>query len=137
MNYALAEPTELKAARNRVSYLARKGSRVKITEVQINRTLAQNSYLHLIVAAFGANFGYNLEESKMIYKQINSSIYYYKKKGRTFIRSSSDLNKEEMMISIDKFMQASAEAGYELPKSDDREWLLQIENDVERNRRYL
>lgn len=137
MNYALSNKIELKAARNRLSYLARKGARVKLTEVQMNRTLAQNSYLHLIIAAFGANFGYDLEESKLIYKQVNRAIYYYDKKGRTFIRSSAALNKEEMARTIDKFMEASAEAGYPLPLADDREWLLEIENEIERNRRYL
>lgn len=137
MNYNLAEPKELLAARSRVTYLARKGKRVKITEVQLARSLSQNNYLHLIIAAFGAHFGYTLEEAKMIYKQVNSSTYYYTKKGRTFIRSSADVSKDEMARTIDKFMQASSEAGCPLPLADDREWLLQIENEIERTKRYL
>jgi hypothetical protein len=137
MNYNLADKVELKSARNRIGYLAKKGKRVRITEIQLSRTLAQNSYLHLIIGAFGANFGYTLEEAKLIYKEVNRATYYYNKKGRTFIRSSSSLNKEEMAVTIDKFMTASREAGYPLPLADDREWLLEIENEVERTRRYL
>lgn len=137
MNYNLADPKELKACRNRISYLARKGSRAKVNEVQMKRTLSQNSYLHLIIQAFGAHFGYTSEEAKLIYKQVNSETYYYKKKGRTFIKSSADLTKEQMMRTIDKFMEASKEAGYALPLADDKEWLLQIENEIERTQRYL
>lgn len=137
MNYNLANPIELKAARNRVSYLARKGQRVRVTKVVTNRTLAQNSYLHLILAAFGAHFGYTLEEAKIVYKQVNSDLYYYKKKGRTFTKSSADLNKEQMARSIDRFMEKSKEAGYALPLATDQEWLLQIENEIERSNWYL
>jgi hypothetical protein len=76
-------------------------------------------------------------ESKMVYKQVSSDIYYYKKKDRQFIRSSADLNKEEMAKTIDRFMEKSKEAGYELPLATDQDWLRMIENEVERNRRYL
>lgn len=137
MIYNLADPTELKACRNRVSYLARKKRRVTVTEKQPNRSLSQNSYLHLLIAAFGAHFGYTLEESKLVYKQVNSAVYYYKKKGRTFIRSSADLKKDEMARTIDHFMEKSKEAGYALPLATDQEWLMQIENEIERNRHYL
>jgi S-methylmethionine-dependent homocysteine/selenocysteine methylase len=137
MNYNLANQVELKAARNRISYLARKKRRATVKEIQLNRTLSQNSYLHLIIGAFGEHFGYTLEEAKHIYKQVNKDIYFYTKKKRQFIRSSADLNKEEMAKTIDRFMQASEEAGYKLPLATDREWLLQIENEIERSRRYL
>lgn len=137
MNYNLADKQELKAARNRLSYLARKGNIANLKKVNPKRSLSQNNYLHLLLAAFGAHFGYTLEESKMVYKQVNSLMYYYEKKGRTFIKSSADLDTHDMAITIDKFMEKSREAGYELPLATDQEWLRQIENEIERNRRYL
>ena len=137
MNYNLADPIELKSARGRINYLAKKGRRVSIIEKHPGRTLNQNSYLHLLLGDFGLHFGYTLEEAKIIYKQVNKDLYYYKKKGRTFTKSSADLNKDEMARSIDKFMLASAEAGYELPPADNEEWRSLIENEMERNRRYL
>lgn len=137
MNYNLADKTELKAARNRMSYLARKDSVIKLTKVNPKRSLSQNNYLHLILSAFGAHFGYTLEESKLIYKEVNKSFYEYQKKGRVFSRSSADLDKEEMSYTIDRFMEKSAEAGCELPLATDQDWLMQIENEIERNKRYL
>lgn len=137
MKYRLSEPLEVKAARNRLNYLVHKKRMVEVKEIRPKRTLPQNAYLHLILGAFGVHFGYTLEEAKFIYKEINRSTYYYKKKDRTFIRSSADLNKEEMAKTIDRFMEASKEAGYPLPLATDQEWLMSLENEIEKSRRYL
>jgi hypothetical protein len=134
MKYRMADSVQNKAARNRLYYLASKKRVVEIKEIRPKRTLAQNSYLHLIVAYFGVHFGYSLEEAKQLYKELNRDIYFYKKKKRTFIRSSADLNKEEMARSIDNFMLKSAEAGCPLPLATDQDWLLEIENEIERSR---
>lgn len=135
MNYNLADKTELKAARNRVSYLARKGQRVRITKVMEGRSLAQNNYLHLILAAFAANFGWRLDEAKTVYKRdVNPDLYVYEKNGSKFLESSANLNKEQMAQSIDRFLEFSKEQGYPLPLATDQEWLLQIENEIERSR---
>jgi len=137
MNYNLAIPKELVAARSRVTYLAKKKIRVDIKEIRMNRTISQNSYLHLILAAFGLHFGYTLEEAKLIYKQVNRPIYYYQKKGRVFIKSSAALDKREMANSINTFMTVSKEAGCELPLATNKEWLLSIQNEIERSGYYL
>lgn len=137
MKYRMADPIENKAARNRLYYLAKKRRTVEIKEVRHKRTLSQNSYLHLLLAAFGLNFGYTLEEAKLIYKEVNKDIYYYRKKNRTFIRSSASLDSKQMAMSIDKFMDASAEAGFPLPLATDQDWLLEIQNDMERQGRWM
>lgn len=133
MKYRMSHPTQNKAARNRLYYLARKKSLVEIKEIRPKRTLAQNSYLHLIISYFGLHFGYTLEEAKQLYKEINKDIYFYKKKKRTFMRSSADLNTAEMANSIDLFMEKSNEAGCPLPLATDQDWLLEIDNELERS----
>lgn len=137
MKYNLSSQLEAGKALNYLLELTQAKKMVEIKRVSPNRSLNQNSYLHLILGAFGSHFGYTLEEAKTIYKQINADIYRYTKKGRTFWRSSADLSKEEMAKSIDKFMQKSAEAGYPLPPPTNQEWLRQIENELERNKYYL
>ncbi len=137
MNYNLAEPVDRLAVTERLKYLTEKEKRVSLKVINPKRSMSQNNYIHMLLAYFGSHFGYTLEEAKTIYKTINRSIYIYEKKGREFVRSSADLNKEEMAKTIDKFMTASSEAGCPLPLADDREWLLQIENDIERTRHYL
>lgn len=114
---------------------------VEVKEVKPRRSLNQNSYLHLLLGAFGAHFGYTLEEAKTIYKQLNKDIYMYERevRGKTweFWRSSADLDKDEMAKSIDTLMQWSLRAGYPLPPATDQEWLRQIENEIERAGHYL
>jgi hypothetical protein len=114
---------------------------IEIKRLYPRRTINQNSYLHLILGAFGVHFGYTLEEAKQIYKEINKEVYQYSKenrgKTRVFMRSSADLNKDEMAKTIDKFIKVSGEAGCGLPLATDKEWLMRIENELERNRRYL
>lgn len=118
--------------------LANKRQIIEVKKVSPSRSLNQNSYLHLLIAAFGEHFGYTLAEAKTVYKRdINPSIYVYEKNGAKFLRSSADLSKEEMAKSIDTFMQASADQDYPLPPATDKAWLMQIENEIERSKYYL
>lgn len=137
MKYNLADPKELKAARNRISYLAKKGKKIDLTGAREERTLNQNSYLHLLLADFAMEFGYNLEEAKMIYKGVNKDIYYYIKNGLKFIRSSASISKAEMAQTIDKFIEYSAMHGHPLPPADNAEWRSLVEKKIFNNRRYL
>lgn len=137
MKFNLAVPYEAKQADGYLKRLHEKKNVVEVKKVSLKRSLSQNSYLHLLIGAFGNHFGYTLEEAKLIYKELNADTYRYRKKGRTFWRSSADLSKEEMAKTIDAFMQKSAEAGYPLPLATDQEWLRQIENEIERSKYYM
>lgn len=137
MKYNLSSEAQTAAALTFVTDLAAKGSLIEIKKISPRRSLPQNRYLHLLIGAFGAHFGYTLEEAKIIYKEISKDIYQYQKKGRMFMRSSADLTKEEMAKSIDAFMQKSADAGYPLPLAENTEWLMSLENAMEQAKYYL
>lgn len=134
MKYNLAIEADHKAASIYFAQLIATNAMVEVKKLSPRRTLNQNAYLHLIIGAFGNHFGYTISESKIIYKQINASIYRYKKKGRVFWKSSADLTKEQMADTIDKFIRVAAENKCELPLTTDTEWLIRIENDLEGNR---
>lgn len=134
MKFNTAIGREKKDAEKYFKELVAKESLVEIKKISKTRSLRQNSYLHLLLGAFGDHFGYTLEESKLIYKEINKTIYFYKKKGRRFIRSSADLSVDEMKQSIDRFREASAEQGCDLPLATDQDWLRSIENMIEQNK---
>lgn len=141
MKYNLADKAQKSEAFRYFTILSNKKQIVEIKKVSGRRSISQNSYLHLLIGAFGAHFGYTLEEAKQIYKEMNPSVYSYQKTvrniERTFWKSSADLTKEEMAKTIDHFMRVSAEAGYPLPLATDKEWLMRIENEIQRNRHYL
>ena len=135
MKYNLSNDKEAQAAFTYLTKLVGSESIAEVKKVNPNRSLKQNAYLHLLLGAFGDHFGYTLEEAKTIYKQINKGVYQYEKKGRTFTRSSADLDTKEMTITIDKFREKSKEAGCPLPAATDKEWLMSIENMIEQNNR--
>lgn len=137
MKYHLAKPTETAQAYQYLAQLAEKQAVVEIKKVSPKRSLKQNAYLHLIIAAFGAHFGYTAEEAKLVYKDVNADIYKYTKKNRTFYRSSADITTEDMTKSIDRFREASAQQGYPLPLATDQDWLRHIENEIERTKHFM
>lgn len=141
MKYDLNNPVEAGQAFAYLAQISAEKKKVEIKVIKPRRSLNQNSYLHLLLGAFGSHFGYTLEEAKTIYKDLNSKIYYYDKEVRGkvhhFSRSSADLDVDEMTKSIDVLREWSDKAGYPLPTATDQEWLRQIENEIERHERYL
>lgn len=134
--------TAIQAERNKASAyfneLVDKQVMVEVVKVSPKRSLSQNAYLHLILGAFANHFGYSLEEGKVLYKRdANPVLFVYTKNDIKFLRSSADLTKEEMAISIDNFMKYSAEAGYTLPLATDEAWIMSIQNEMERNKYYV
>lgn len=143
MKYNLTVSQAIKEAKEHLGRLIVDGKTVDIKEVKPRRSLNQNSFLHLLLGAFSAHFGFSLNEGKSIYKMLpgNKELYHYTKElnGRTFefVRSSADLDKTEMTKSIETLREWSAKMGYPLPTAQDEAWLQSLENDVERNERYL
>lgn len=137
LKYNMAIVAEAERAFQYLTDLSGNEAIVEIKKVSPKRSLRQNSYLHLLLQAFGSHFGYTLAESKLIYKELNANIYSYKKKHRTFYRSSADLTKDEMMNSIERFREKSAEQGYPLPTATDQEWLRSLENTIQQTEKYL
>lgn len=134
MKFDLAIKDEATNAHIQLARLMIKKPIIELKAVKPQRSGNQNRFLHLLLGAFGMHFGYTIEESKLIYKQVNESIYYYMKNGRQFIRSSADLSTEEMTKTIDKFRIKSAEQGCDLPTATDQEWLARIDIEMSNNK---
>jgi hypothetical protein len=137
VKFNFANQPEVLRARDYLEQLIVAGGLAEVKRIQPKRSLAQNNYLHLLIGAFAAHFGYTAEEAKQIYKELSPTIYRYEKRGRVFWRSSTDLNKEEMSVSIDRFREASNKHGYPLPLATDQGWLQEIENLIEQSKYYL
>lgn len=137
MKFNTASTAEATRAFEYLTELVGRHGIVDIRKVSPVRSLSQNAYLHLLISAFGAHFGYSSIEGKQLYKELNKDIYEYTKKGRKFYKSSAELSKEDMARSVDRFMAASESQGYPLPLATDQGWLMQIQNTIEQNQRYL
>jgi hypothetical protein len=141
MKFNTAVQVEAQKAFAYLVQLTEKQGIVEVRRISPKRTLPQNSYLHLLIGAFGLATGNTMLDAKDLYKWVNRDLYYNKKKigGQVFttVRSSADLTKEEMAHSIDRFMEWSKEHGYPLPPATDQEWLRQIENEIEASKHFL
>ena len=131
MIYDLSKKIDRVRFKKRYDYLSENGKVVVLEQKRAIRSLSQNNYLHLILTWFGIETGYTLAESKEIYKRVNKDIYTtYIKKGVKFTRSSSDLNKDEMSLSIERFRNYSSEKGsIYLPSANEGDFLTHIRNE--------
>lgn len=157
MLYNLRNKIELSKFQDKCKALCAKGERlqdynpngdlcvVELTEKKPQRSLAQNSYLHTILSYFASEYGITADEAKVNYykRLVNPDIYVRKhtnKKGKEveYLRSSADLDKEEMSLSISRFRDwCSAEAEIYIPSGEEHEYLVYCQQCIERNKEYL
>lgn len=109
----------------RFQYLLEHAVLVELTDAT-KRSSAQNNYLHCLLGVVAMYVGESLEYVKQeIYKRmVNPELYVVEKDNKALghivtLRSSRDLNKEEMSISIDRFRKWAAEQGIYTPSPDD------------------
>lgn len=145
MLFNLNNPYERDKFREYVNGLYKEQACVEVKKKHTKRTLAQNSYLHVLLGYFGAEFGYTLEEVKWEYfkKLCNRDLFVRKRKNRRgqeveYIRSSTDLDKLEMTTAIERFRNYSAaECGLYLPEPNEAEALFFAQQMIEQNKDYL
>ena len=139
MKYNLQIQQNVLAAEQQLKHLIKKGAKIELTEKRSRRTLSQNAYLHLILSWWGLEYGYTLEESKQYFKELNKDYYYYEKKGKTFVRSTSGIDTKEMTVHIEKFRNWSVQNGLYLPAPNEQQQIKSIQNQLEvyGNKQYL
>lgn len=120
----------------------------KVVELKVKnpkRTMAQNNYLHLLLSWFGLHFGYTMDEVKqlifkrMVNEDLFSKVVENRFTGERMIawKSTADLNTAEMTAAIDRFRNWSASvAHFPLPSAEDKDFLLQVQAEIERNVEY-
>lgn len=128
-----------------VNRLFTKKARVEVKEKHPGRTLAQNRYFYLLLSWFASETGYNIEEVKIdIFKRLcNRDIFEIEKtnkKGKIIktLRSSSELSTGEMSLAIERFRNySSSQAGIYLPSPNENEFLLHIQQEIEKDKEFL
>lgn len=128
-----------------VNKLFKERAVVEVKKKHPNRTLAQNSYLHLLLGYFGSEYGCSLDEAKVdFYKRTcNRDLFERKTVNRygkevTYLRSSAELTTGEMTLSIVRFRNWSvANADIYLPGANEYQMLVYAQQEVERNKVFI
>ena len=129
-------PIQREKAIERFNYLINKKKRIAIVDKKPKRSIAQNSYLHLILSWFGLHFGYTLEEVKqeIFKKHVNPDIFYLgDKEGIVTIdqwKSTADCDSGELTTAIERFRNFSAEFDLYLAEPSDLATLQHYENEL-------
>lgn len=140
MIFQTANEFDKQRAITRFKKLLEKNAIIELTEKKPKRTIQQNRYLHLILAWFGYETGYTLEETKQeIFKKVvNPNIFYDGEVGEIIPiqrwRSTADLDTAELTTAIDNFRDyASREGGIYLPDPSDLTSINHMEIELKNN----
>lgn len=118
---------------------------VEVKKKLPNRSLSQNAYLHLILGWFACEYGCSTDEVKVEYfkRECNRVIFERKKINKqgieiTYLRSSAELDTGEMTNAIDRFRNwASAQGGIYLPSPNEKDYLLHIQQELEKSKEFI
>lgn len=128
-----------------INKLFSKRAVVEVKEKHPNRTLSQNSYLHLLLGYFASEYGCSSDEVKVdFYKRAcNKELFertIINKNGIevTYLRSSSELTTSEMTLSIERFRNwSSSVANIYLPSPNDNQFLIHAQQEIERFKEFV
>lgn len=144
MIYNLSNKFEVDKCRE---YLRKAFAEKAVIEVKKKnrRSLAQNSYLHLLIGYFASQYGCSFDEAKIDFykRECNREIYERTKTNRMgqnilYLRSSSELDKGEMTLSIERFRNwSSSVAGIYLPAANEDQMIIFAMQEIERNKEFI
>lgn len=131
--------------RSYCEYLLKRQVPVEVKERKHQRSLSQNSYLHVVLSYFASEFGYDLETVKydLFKRQVNHDIFARERANRngvvvTYMRSTRDLDTGEMTTAIERFRNWSASnAGLYIPEPNEYDALLEAEKQIALYEKYL
>ena len=138
MIFKSSNPIDREKATDKFNQLLSKDCYFELTEKK-QRSLKQNRYLHLIISWFALEYGDFPEFCKYEFykKTCNYEIFAVEKTNKItgeiliVMRSSADLNVEEMSKSIDNFRRWSEHvAGIYLPSAEEQRFLEEIEYQI-------
>ena len=142
--YDLSNSLELESFKLRVKKLEESKSMVELTEKNA-RSLNQNAYCHLAISYFALQVGLPMQEVKDAYfkNYCNHELFVRKRYDkilnaeREYLRSTTELTKDEMSLAIDRFLKFAAEQGVYIAPSDEYIAILHMQHEVSNNQRYL
>ena len=143
--YDLKNPYDRRRFKEVANRLVLDCAYVEMKKKNTQRTLAQNSYLHVLLGYFASEFGYTLEEVKFdIFKKLCNRAIFERtrtnKRGQTikYIRSTTELDKREMTEAIERFRNySSAECSLYLPSPNEGEALFYAQRQIEQYQDYV
>lgn len=143
MLYNLKDQLSRKRFSTRVKALWDAGAVVELTDKR-KRTNPQNAYLHVALGILAMETGNSLEsiKSEVFKRKVNPDLFIMEKDDPILghiqtLRSSRDLDKEEMSKAIDRYLKFCADNGVYIPSPEEEDLLREAEYEIAKIERYL
>ena len=143
MLYNLKDQLSRKRFSTRVKALWDAGAVVELTDKR-RRTNPQNAYLHVAIGILAMETGNTLESIKqeVFKRKVNPDLFIVEKEDPILghiqtLRSSRDLDKEEMSTAIDRYLKFCADNGVYIPSPEEEDLLREAEYEIAKIERYL
>lgn len=143
MLYNLKDQLSRKRFSTRVKALWDAGAVVELTDKR-RRTNPQNAYLHVAIGILAMETGNSLESIKqeVFKRKVNPDLFIVEKEDPILghiqtLRSSRDLDKEEMSTAIDRYLKFCADNGVYIPSPEEEDMLREAEYEIAKIERYL
>lgn len=138
MRYNLKNDTEYDEAKGFVMASYAREQTIEIKVVRPQRSLKANAYYHLLLGICGSEWGYSLQEMKIIHKRdISPGVFIYFKNDKPFTKSSADLTTKELSDAIEQLKKYAAEQSLVLPEPTDDDAMRHWQRQIERSGAYL
>jgi len=116
----LSNSLDAKRAQAYLGNLLEKGDQIEIRKIIKQRTVRQNSYLHVCLTMFCNETGYTIDEAKELFSMQLPDIMRYEKNGVNFRKSTADMDTKDMGTLIDKIREmALDQLGLYIPDSEE------------------
>lgn len=143
MIYNLKDQLSRKRFSTRVKALWDAGAVVELTDKR-RRTGSQNAYLHVALGILAMETGNSLESIKqeVFKRKVNPDLFIIEKDDPILghiqtLRSSRDLDKEEMSKAIDRYLKFCADNGVYIPSPEEEDILREAEYEIAKFERFL
>ena len=143
MIYDLKSQLSRKRFSTRVKALWDAGAVVELTDKR-RRTNSQNNYLHVICGILAMETGCSLEyiKQEIFKRKVNPDLFVTEKDNPILghieaLRSSRELNREEMSTAIDRYLKFCADNGIYIPSPEEEDMLREAEYEIAKIERYL
>lgn len=143
MLYNLKDQLSRKRFSIRVKALWDAGAVVELTDKR-RRTNQQNRYLHVAIGILAMETGNSLETIKqeVFKRRVNPDLFIVEREDPILghiqtLRSSRDLDKEEMSTAIDRYLRFCSDNGVYIPSPEEEDMLREAEYEIANIEQYL
>lgn len=137
MKLDLSKTLERKKAKVYFDKLLLQNKKIELKVVQPNRSISQNSYLHVVISLYAINFGYTLNEAKTDLKRL-CEFLVYEKNGTKYLKETSKMNSKELSEFINWIRNYASLNGLYIPTAEEyKEHKFSIDKEINNHKTYL